>query len=94
MGKPLAMPAAQPMGKPDGNQLGVIRPMPELGPQPTMAPQTQAPAKPQGAGPMPDPNMAPRIRAPQNPGYTPQTPTVPGLPTPGQNNVTAPGVNA
>lgn len=82
-----AQPMAQPMGKPDGGQLGVIRPMPELGPQnpgQPVAPSQPRPAKPQGAGPMPDPNMAPRIRAPQNPGYNAQAPMVPQVSAPQQ----------
>lgn len=41
---------------------------------PMAAPQGGRPAKPQGAQDMPPPVMAPR-----NPGYSPQTPAVPGL---------------
>lgn len=72
--QPMAQTQAMPMGKPDGGQLGVIRPMPELGAmqpgQGVQPPQMGQPAKPQSAGPMPDPNMAPRIRGPQTPEYT------------------------
>lgn len=38
-----AQPMAQPMGKPDGGQLGVIRPMPELGGMPQPAQGLQPP---------------------------------------------------
>lgn len=55
-------------------------------------------AKPNIAGPMPQPPgqqfLPPQISAPGAPNYQAQTPSLPGLPTPGQNNVQAPSVNA
>lgn len=102
MVKPLAMASGKPSGDPQNDMsfMGArgLGPMPQPEAQPAQGLQPpqmgQQPAKPMGNGPMPDPNMAPRIRAPQNPGYQAQTPTLPGLPQPGQNNVTAPNVQA
>lgn len=57
-----------------GGPLSMPKPMAQGMTADLNPPQGQRPAKPQGAQDMPPPVMAPR-----NPGYSPQTPSVPGL---------------
>lgn len=79
-------------------------PMPKPGLEPTPMPKPMQPppgsgrqAKPQPLGPMPSPGAQftpPQVTAPNAPNYQAQTPSLPGLPTPGSTNVEAPRVGA